>query len=92
MESKINRRRLVRVTASLSVAGGLGGLPLPNMFLGAAAAEEGDHQGPSQMENVTPPEDLMREHGVLNRVLLIYDAASSPRRPSSTMRILSSAE
>jgi hemerythrin-like domain-containing protein len=24
---------------------------------------------------VTPPEDLMREHGVLNRVLLIYEAA-----------------
>jgi hemerythrin-like domain-containing protein len=26
-------------------------------------------------EEVTPPEDLMREHGVLDRVLLIYDAA-----------------
>ncbi|PUZ22596.1 hemerythrin [Chitinophaga parva] len=24
-------------------------------------------------EDVTPPEDLMREHGVLNRVLLVYD-------------------
>jgi hypothetical protein len=24
---------------------------------------------------VTPPEDLMREHGVLDRVLLNYDAA-----------------
>jgi hemerythrin-like domain-containing protein len=24
-------------------------------------------------EDVTPPEDLMREHGVLNRILLIYD-------------------
>jgi hemerythrin-like domain-containing protein len=29
-----------------------------------------------QAEEVTPPEDLMREHGVLDRVLLIYDAAS----------------
>jgi hemerythrin-like domain-containing protein len=28
-----------------------------------------------QAEEVTPPEDLMREHGVLDRVLLIYDAA-----------------
>lgn len=27
------------------------------------------------MEDVTPPEDLMREHGVLNRVLLVYGAA-----------------
>ena len=26
-------------------------------------------------EKVTPPEDLMREHGVLDRVLLIYEAA-----------------
>jgi hemerythrin-like domain-containing protein len=29
----------------------------------------------AQAEDVTPPEDLMREHGVLDRVLLIYDAA-----------------
>jgi hypothetical protein len=28
-----------------------------------------------QAEEVTPTEDLMREHGVLDRVLLIYDAA-----------------
>jgi hemerythrin-like domain-containing protein len=26
-------------------------------------------------EQVTPPEDLMREHGVLDRVLLLYEAA-----------------
>jgi len=26
-----------------------------------------------EQEEVTPPEDLMREHGVLNRILLIYD-------------------
>jgi len=29
----------------------------------------------AQAEEVTPPEDLMRAHGVLDRVLLIYDAA-----------------
>jgi hypothetical protein len=28
-----------------------------------------------QAEEITPPEDLMREHGMLDRVLLIYDAA-----------------
>ena len=27
-----------------------------------------------QDEKVTPPEDLMREHGVLDRVLLVYEA------------------
>ena len=74
MEREINRRRLMRVTTGLSVAGGIGGLLLSNKF---SAAAEGEHQGQAQMEDVTPPEDLMREHGVLNRVLLIYDAAIS---------------
>ncbi len=31
-------------------------------------------------EDVAPPEDLMREHGVLNRILLIYDEGVSSRR------------
>jgi hemerythrin-like domain-containing protein len=35
---------------------------------------ENEQQG-EHAEEVTPPEDLMREHGVLDRVLLIYDAA-----------------
>jgi len=30
--------------------------------------------GSPKMPDVTPPEDLMREHGVLDRVLLIYEA------------------
>ena len=30
---------------------------------------------PHEEEDVAPPEDLMREHGVLKRVLLIYDEA-----------------
>lgn len=37
-----------------------------------AVADE-DNQS-NKMPGVTPPEDLMREHGVLNRVLLIYEA------------------
>ncbi len=41
--------------------------PLAALNAGALlAAEEGE-------ENVTPAEDLMREHGVLKRVLLVYD-------------------
>ncbi len=31
--------------------------------------------GGKKEEEVTPPEDLMREHGVLDRVLLLYEAA-----------------
>lgn len=27
---------------------------------------------------VTPPEDLMREHGILNRLMLVYEAALAP--------------
>jgi hemerythrin-like domain-containing protein len=34
-----------------------------------AKGNDKDHAG----ENISPAEDLMREHGVLNRVLLIYD-------------------
>jgi len=32
-------------------------------------------QGAQAREEVTPPEDLMREHGVLDRLLLLYEAA-----------------
>jgi hemerythrin-like domain-containing protein len=35
---------------------------------GARAAEKGEEE-----EDVTPAEDLMREHGLLKRVLLVYD-------------------
>jgi hemerythrin-like domain-containing protein len=40
-----------------------------------AFAQEGEKQGGKEKEQVevTPTEDLMREHGLLNRVLLIYD-------------------
>jgi hemerythrin-like domain-containing protein len=75
METKFNRRHLVQVATGITVAGGIGGFLVPNKFFPPAAAEEGEHQKQSQMEDVTPPEDLMREHGVLNRVLLIYEAA-----------------
>src|SRR5690349_19448602 len=30
--------------------------------------------GKGKEKEVTPPEDLMREHGVLDRVLLVYEA------------------
>jgi len=39
---------------------------IPGMGLMTACKEENE-------EGVTPSEDLMREHGVLNRILLIYD-------------------
>jgi hemerythrin-like domain-containing protein len=75
MTSVFDRRRIVRVTTGLVIAGG--GLVSPP--LSCALAQNHDAQGqsgqPEKMEEVTPPEDLMREHGVLNRILLIYDTA-----------------
>ena len=43
--------------------------------LESLAAAQKKHQGPNKEkeEEVTPVEDLGREHGLLNRVLLIYD-------------------
>jgi len=44
----------------------------------SGAAAENKRRGKStkddKEEAVTPPEDLMREHGVLDRVLLVYEA------------------
>jgi hypothetical protein len=39
----------------------------------AGAALGACKEASPQEEDVAPPEDLMREHGVLNRILLIYD-------------------
>lgn len=35
--------------------------------------QEQKTEEPTAAENISPAEDLMREHGVLNRILLIYD-------------------
>jgi hemerythrin-like domain-containing protein len=69
-ESRRREFMIHAVMGGLVVAGGsLGG--------SAAAAEKGVAGSPKKMgredEGVAPPEDLMREHGVLNRILLIYE-------------------
>jgi hemerythrin-like domain-containing protein len=56
-----------RRTALASGAGLLAGLPA----MAAAAVGRG---GIDPEKGVTAPEDLMKEHGVLNRCLLIYEA------------------
>jgi hemerythrin-like domain-containing protein len=55
------------------------GLAAPALSIGRAGAEEkgvGEKRelDTGNREAVTPPEDLMREHGVLARVLLLYEA------------------
>lgn len=61
MNPVFDRRRLVHATSGLLIASAAG--PYPTHAAEADPAME-----------VTPPEDLMREHGVLNRVLLVYEA------------------
>jgi hemerythrin-like domain-containing protein len=60
IDESMQRRRFLQVAG----AAGLG-LSLP------LAAQKKTEAQPE--EDVSPPEDLMREHGLLNRVLLIYD-------------------
>jgi hemerythrin-like domain-containing protein len=65
MSSHESRRRFL----SVAVAGV--GLSLADI----AGAEEKGHAASKPNEDVGPTEDLMREHGVLRRVLLVYGAA-----------------
>lgn len=50
----------------------LGAAALPSAVFAAPDLENAQGE---QEEDVSPPEDLMREHGVLKRVLLVYDEA-----------------
>lgn len=56
--------------------GGFGVLGAGGVLLGRsslAADKSGGKKKTAADEDVAPPEDLMREHGVLNRILLIYE-------------------
>src|SRR5437868_1711842 len=61
MES--DRRRFLAASAALGIIT-LGMTPAP---------VRGDDKKPEREEEVSAAEDLMREHGVLNRILLIYE-------------------
>jgi hemerythrin-like domain-containing protein len=61
---KSNRRDFIRTGVKAGIVTGIAGMG----FLSACHKEE---EGEGQ--EVSPPEDLMQEHGLLNRVLLIYD-------------------
>jgi hemerythrin-like domain-containing protein len=64
----VDRRTFLRMGG---IAGG--GLLMP---VQAVAQERGRGRGAEhEEEDVAPPEDLMREHGVLKRVLLVYEEA-----------------
>ena len=56
MNPKLDRRRVVQAASGLVVVSGV-------VAAGAAPANESKR---NRSQEVTPPEDLMREHGVLN--------------------------
>jgi hemerythrin-like domain-containing protein len=57
-----SKRQFLKKSILVGVSAGMIGL---NLFSGCKEKEE---------EEVSPAEDLMREHGILNRILLIYDS------------------
>ena len=65
------KRKWIKV-AAVTGAAIAGGLVLPSTM---AAKDKGrKRNGRKEEAEVTPPEDLMREHGVLERLLLVYEA------------------
>ncbi len=64
----IERRNLIANTA-IAGAAVAGSLILP-----PSLAAKGKKTTEKDEAEVTPPEDLMREHGVLDRLLLVYEA------------------
>jgi hemerythrin-like domain-containing protein len=67
----LSKRGFIHTASSLTIAGGI-------ISIGVAGAAENNRRGKGTKDDmeeaVTPPEDLMREHGVLDRVLLVYEA------------------
>jgi hemerythrin-like domain-containing protein len=63
MDIKRNNRRTFLVR----------GLTMTSGLLGTAVLPGCNNKEESGEKEVSPPEDLMQEHGVLNRILLIYD-------------------
>jgi len=62
-----SRRNFLQHGSMVSV-----GLLVPALAL-ANPQKPQSNEKPKEAEEISPPEDLMREHGVLNRLLLIYD-------------------
>lgn len=59
-----SRRDFISKSVKIAALSGFASL------LAAGCKEEGEED---EAQKVSPPEDLMQEHGLLNRVLLIYD-------------------
>src|ERR1043166_7499 len=67
MKNENQRRSFLKTTLTLGAV-----TAIPGMSLFSACKEK-----EGQEKEVSPPEDLMQEHGLLNRVLLIYDTCKT---------------
>lgn len=70
VKTGIDRRVFIKSAAMAASAAILGGAPLL-----ASAEETTEEEKNEGVEDVSPVEDLMREHGALYRILLIYEEA-----------------
>ena len=70
--SDVARRRLLSTLGEIS-AGLVAGSSLTALAVAETRKAKSTSAEAGESEDVGPTEDLMREHGVLNRVLLIYD-------------------
>jgi len=66
----VNRRDFVKTGMVISVSAFTG----ISLFSGCREKEKDEK---NEDKKVSPPEDLMQEHGLLNRILLIYDTCRS---------------
>ncbi|HTM91587.1 MAG TPA: hemerythrin domain-containing protein [Flavisolibacter sp.] len=68
--SNTDRRNFVRQGLMVTLSG-VAGISL------LAGCKDKDEKEEGEGQEVSPPEDLMQEHGVLNRILLIYDTCNT---------------
>jgi len=70
---QVSRRELILAGTTFGITGLAGlSLGLAKEFAGRSDEKEDKGEGDEPEEDVSPAEDLMREHGVLERILLIY--------------------
>jgi hemerythrin-like domain-containing protein len=74
LESNPTRREVIKKGGILMASAAA--LQTDGAFSWAASRSEDKKSGEEKKEEVSPAEDLMREHGVLARILLIYDDIS----------------
>ncbi len=80
MNKHTTRRQLIQKTSAL--AWGVATLVQPSLALARGVAMKREKE--STEEEISPVEDLMREHGVLDRILLIYDEILWRRLPGGS--------